>query len=196
MSAPAPLADFGENIRVIFRSLALRRVLEHARENTNRELGGLLLGRLTLHQEKWLVTITGLVRAVKARSGRCWLSFCPETWNDMLCRIDNHSSYSDEDLWKIVGWYHTHPNLGLSFSDLDIQLHLHFSHPGHIALVLDPVKGDKAVYYWGRNQEKMACYPRSQIEELSDEALCNLLQSLDGQSELISLPEADITFNS
>ena len=42
---------------------------------------------------------------------------------------------------KIVGWYHSHPNLGVFMSEIDIESHKkYFRLPYQVALVVDPVR--------------------------------------------------------
>jgi proteasome lid subunit RPN8/RPN11 len=45
----------------------------------------------------------------------------------------------------VVGWYHSHPNLGAFFSGTDRRTQRHFfNRPYSVGLVIDPVRGEEA----------------------------------------------------
>jgi proteasome lid subunit RPN8/RPN11 len=53
---------------------------------------------------------------------------------DLHAEMDEH--YPDK---QIVGWYHTHPGMGVFLSPYDTWLHHHFfPEPWQVALVIDP----------------------------------------------------------
>jgi proteasome lid subunit RPN8/RPN11 len=46
---------------------------------------------------------------------------------------------------QVVGWYHSHPNLGAFFSGTDRTTQRgFFGHPYSVGLVVDPVRNEKA----------------------------------------------------
>jgi hypothetical protein len=50
----------------------------------------------------------------------------------------------------LLGWYHTHPDLGvfLSATDLEKTHRVLFAEPFQLALVYDPVRGRAGYFFW------------------------------------------------
>lgn len=113
---------------------------EHAFSETAREVGGVLVGRLTDEG----VTISGFIPALKAEGAATHLTFTHEAWADALDVVDR-----DHPGEQIVGWYHTHPSYGLFLSEYDLFIHRNFfSDPRMPALVIDPVAGELGWFGW------------------------------------------------
>jgi proteasome lid subunit RPN8/RPN11 len=49
-----------------------------------------------------------------------------------------------------VGWYHSHPGLGVFLSEQDRFIHKSFfgDEPWYIAVVFDPASGERGVFVW------------------------------------------------
>lgn len=150
-------------LNIIASESALNCAKKHALEDRGRETGGVLIG--AYHPEAngdLTVLVTGIVRAIKAVRQTAAVNFTPETWAEIWRLIDGHPTYGNDQVWKIVGWYHTHPSFDVFFSAPDHFIHEeYFTDPGHIALVIDPVKGHSGYYVWDRNGELQE-YPYDQ----------------------------------
>ena len=49
----------------------------------------------------------------------------------------------------VLGWYHSHPRIGIFLSRADIFIHREFfNHPNQVALVVDPYTMKKGFYGW------------------------------------------------
>jgi len=60
----------------------------------------------------------------------------------------------DENM-VIVGWYHSHPNLGIFLSGTDTQNMKAFHYkPYQIAIVIDPIQNFRGVFAWKNNTLK------------------------------------------
>ena len=89
--------------------------------------------------------------ATRARGERLSLTFTPEAWEELWAAHDRECP----DL-AVVGWYHTHPGLGVFLSEPDQFIHRHFFTADHqIALVYDPDEFRWGVFYWARGQAEL-----------------------------------------
>jgi hypothetical protein len=53
----------------------------------------------------------------------------------------------------LVGWYHSHPHIGVFMSGSDVVIHQDiFNEPWHVALVLDPSRQEAQFYAWQKQQ--------------------------------------------
>lgn len=142
--------DFGHSpVEHYYRYRALEQAYKHARKYPNREVGGVLLGVIRRFKQGRIITIvTSIIRADGAIGRQASLRFTPEAWAEVLGIRDRDPIYQDEVRWQIVGWYHTHPNFGIFLSSMDVHTHRTFTDPGHIALVIDPVRNKYGTFGW------------------------------------------------
>lgn len=142
-----PDAHVKKQVRVIVRHDALEKAKEHSRKDTSRETGGVMLGMFSEDETSITVFFTGIVRALSAVRETSAVKFTPETWAEIWAAIDQDKDYSDENVWGIIGWYHTHPNFGIFLSGHDkfIQKE-YFTRRGHLALVIDPVRDEMGFF--------------------------------------------------
>lgn len=137
------LAD-GENgrpagIQVFLTQQAYLRINAHATSDLDNEVGGWLAGRWCKDTEtgKEFVVVEALLPAQQVRSGSTFLTFTHDSQVAMLAALEER--YSKKG---VVGWYHTHPRMGIFLSGYDTWLHDHFfPHPWQVALVVEPHTG-------------------------------------------------------
>jgi proteasome lid subunit RPN8/RPN11 len=156
-------------LTIVIRNAALGCAQKHAHLDTSLETGGVLLGQFIPHEEsKTEVVITGIVRATRAIRRFGSLNFTPETWAEIWRCIDRDQHYSDDNIWKIVGWYHTHPTFGIFLSSMDLSIHHQFfTNPNHVALVIDPIRGKHGYFCWNKQQNKIVRYPDNLVIEIN-----------------------------
>jgi proteasome lid subunit RPN8/RPN11 len=54
----------------------------------------------------------------------------------------------------VVGWYHSHPNLGVFFSGIDRATQsAFFNHPYALGLVVDPIRKERKCFFGGASEE-------------------------------------------
>jgi len=54
----------------------------------------------------------------------------------------------------IVGWYHSHPNLGVFFSGIDRATQsAFFNYPYALGLVIDPIRRQRKCFFGGASEE-------------------------------------------
>jgi proteasome lid subunit RPN8/RPN11 len=121
-------------------------VHEHAAAALPNETGGFLLGRVAhdAHVDQcWLVEVEEVVPVEPIVQNPTHFQF---TWRD----VDRVRSYREGLGKALVGWYHTHPDLGVFLSETDLERthRVLFSEPFQIALVYDPVRGRAGYFFW------------------------------------------------
>lgn len=115
----------------------LEQIEEHVFSETDREVGGVLVGTLVDGE----LSVRAAIPALRATESAMNVTFTHEVWADVLDAVERDHPDS-----RIVGWYHSHPGFGLFLSEYDkfIQANF-FGEPGMAALVMDPLAGD---YGW------------------------------------------------
>lgn len=119
-------------MRVRLLPPALAKVINHALSNPKVEVAGLLIGA----EEGDVVEIWDAVTGAQTgSSGFVVLS------EDVMARVAEFLHEQKIPLY-IVGWYHSHPSLGLFLSPIDIRTQLTYQalYPHAVALVIDPSK--------------------------------------------------------
>jgi len=129
----------------VFVAEDVMRAIERLAENQkDREVGGVLLGGLYQSEKGPFIEVTDLIEAREARGTEVSLTFTHETWK----QISEEQSRRAPDS-RIVGWYHSHPALGVFMSKEDEFIHTSFfAEPWHIALVVDPVYHKWGCFKW------------------------------------------------
>jgi proteasome lid subunit RPN8/RPN11 len=123
-------------LSVFITQSAYSHAVVHASSEPDYEVGGFLLGKWCRDVEngqQFVVAETALP-ARFTRQGSVYLTFTQDSLVDIHDKIDRNFRGKD-----IVGWYHTHPRMGVFLSHYDTWLHDHFfPAPWQIALVIEP----------------------------------------------------------
>jgi proteasome lid subunit RPN8/RPN11 len=121
----------------------LDEILEFSEQDASRELGGFLFGDAATTGRP-CVAIRHFLPAIEVRSWAARLTFTHDTW--AAIHREAESQFPHE---RMLGWYHTHPNLGVFLSARDRFIHRHFFHePWHVALVVDPRRCEFGFFQW------------------------------------------------
>lgn len=130
-------------------------IYPHVFDNSDREVGGVLIGRTAA--DGGLPLLTGAIPAISADEQRATLTFTQEAWAHVH-RVLESEFPPDE---QIVGWYHSHPGFGIFLSGHDLFIHENFfSAPSQIAVVVDPHTQTEGVFAW-REGELVALFEHS-----------------------------------
>jgi proteasome lid subunit RPN8/RPN11 len=136
---------------VFFNDACREGILAHLRSGRT-ELGGLLTGRAYMAGDglrdvlRPVVCVDDFLPSEHYQSSGVSLSMGAEVWNRAGERIDQRKA-------MVVGWYHSHPNLGVFFSGTDRRTQRAFFKEDYsVGLVVDPVRGDEA-WFRGRDSE-------------------------------------------
>lgn len=114
----------------------------------NTELGGLLIGNVYSSEGLEIfgtdiITIHDYIQSSSYESTSVSLRMNPEVWS-----LANRFVGSQN---LIVGWYHSHPNIGAFFSGVDRKTQRDFFHHSYsLGLVVDPF-GDEHKFFIGRD---------------------------------------------
>jgi len=124
----------GQTIVCELQDLAERTVRDHAATAPRLEVGGLLIGDVYTAGSGFHVDVSGALPARRAISGMLHLRFGVAAWLDLT--RERHLRKRE----RVVGWYHTHPGIGVFLSATDRNLHGAFfcGLPWYVALVFDP----------------------------------------------------------
>ena len=123
--APSPIVVLDERVLVATHDAAIA---------ADHEVCGLLLGTFVSWSDRDYVEVTRALAGTTTDAGASHVKFTASTWSSMLeVKEREHSSLT------IVGWYHSHPHLGvfMSSDDLEIQ-RAFFPEPWQLGLVIDP----------------------------------------------------------
>ncbi|MGB1251951.1 MAG: Mov34/MPN/PAD-1 family protein [Candidatus Promineifilaceae bacterium] len=128
---------------VVVSQLALSQVRDHSMSNTRVELGGVLLGQAYQHNGQLFVEVNAAIPAESNDNGPVHFTFTADAWAQI--HVDR-TAYPE---CEVVGWFHTHPDLGVFFSADDEVVHAAaFTQPWHVGLVVDPVRDTASFFGW------------------------------------------------
>ncbi len=133
---------------IIMHQDALRQVVEHSHSNKRVELGGALLGQVYRYQNQIYVEIMAALPAISGSHGPIHFTFTADSWTQL--QRDRAERYPKLDM---VGWFHTHPGLGVFYSGDDVVVHsAAFTLPWHVGLVVDPISSEASFFGWSKGQ--------------------------------------------
>jgi len=123
-------------VSVFMTQQAYSRICVHSVSDMKNEVGGILIGQWCVDEgQEQFVVVEHALPARHTRQGSVYLTFTQQSLVDIHDQID--SNYKG---LKIVGWYHTHPSMGVFLSHYDTWLHSNFfPEPWQVALVVEPV---------------------------------------------------------
>lgn len=162
-----------DQVQVVISQVALRQVEGHSTADLNRELGGVLMGQVIQEEETLLVKVEAALPVKTEDHGPIHFTFTADAWAQL--HQDRAAHFPELD---IVGWFHTHPNLGVFYSADDVVVHsAAFVMPWQIGLVFDPVLGEGCLVGWHDNS--------------AEDGKLNL-SSINGFYELLDVQETSV----
>jgi proteasome lid subunit RPN8/RPN11 len=123
-------------VSVFLTQRAYTRACAHAGSDLDNEVGGWLVGkwRVDRYTGKEFIVVERILPAPYVRQGSAYLTFTQDSQVAMHAELE--SRYPDK---QVVGWYHTHPRMGIFLSQYDTWLHKYFfPQPWQVALVIEP----------------------------------------------------------
>ena len=128
--------------RVVIASDCLRAVMQHINASCA-ELGGLLVGQAYAESEggdePQLVAVNCSVESKTFDSTSVSLRMEAEVWELARPLLGSDA--------RVIGWYHSHPDLGAFFSDTDRTTQRRFfRQPYSLGIVIDPVRDQLKAY--------------------------------------------------
>ncbi|RXJ98693.1 hypothetical protein CRV02_13155 [Arcobacter sp. CECT 8989] len=127
---------------IIFPTYIYEKILTHLKSDLTTELGGILTGNFFVDDDD-KIKIIKIEDAVESRnysSTGVSLSMNSDIWNDVNKINDKNNSI-------VIGWYHSHPNLGAFFSATDRYTQKHFFNNDYsLGLVIDPIREEEKYF--------------------------------------------------
>ncbi|MBN1450914.1 MAG: hypothetical protein JW963_07860 [Anaerolineales bacterium] len=123
-------------VSVFLDRAAYIRVSVHSCSSDTVEVGGVLVGDWCVDEEtgEEFVIVKHALPARHTLQGSVYLTFTQDSLVDLHDQIEKR--FEGE---RIVGWYHTHPRMGIFLSHYDTWLHKNFfPEPWQVALVVEP----------------------------------------------------------
>jgi proteasome lid subunit RPN8/RPN11 len=124
------------SVSVFMTPKAYTRACVHAHSDLENEVGGWLLGKQRLDNStgEHFVVIDTVIPAQQTRQGSAFLTFTQESQVEMHRNIERNHPEKD-----LLGWFHTHPRMGVFLSSYDTFLHDNFfPELWQVALVIEP----------------------------------------------------------
>jgi proteasome lid subunit RPN8/RPN11 len=115
---------------------AFIRVCACAARDMDNEVGGVLIGRwrMDMKSRRQFIVVDGVLLARHTRQGSTFLTFTQDSL--VALHEEQENRYPGK---QMVGWFHTHPRMGVFLSEYDLWLHQHFfPEPWQVALVIEP----------------------------------------------------------
>lgn len=118
------------------------------------EVGGLLVGEVFRDSAtgRPVTVVRGAIPALGGASSAVSFTFTPDAWDHLTAERDR--------CWPdliTVGWFHTHPNLGVFYSGTDRNTqHAFFNRPWNVGIVVDPMAlSDQVGLFVGANSRRI-----------------------------------------
>jgi proteasome lid subunit RPN8/RPN11 len=124
--------------RVVIWDGVFAGIQRHTASDLENEVAGFLLGSTFASDEQPdpVIVIQASLVAKHVETGAMHVEFTHDTWTTF--HEEWEASHGDK---RIVGWYHTHPNIGIFLSKYDTFIHHNFfKESDRVALVIDPVQ--------------------------------------------------------
>ena len=114
-------------------------VYAHACQDLSREQAGILCGRAYVSEREQYYLALDIALPASTQCDSTHVKFQGESWEQIWGRLEKDS--------EILGWYHTHPGLGVFMSQTDMRTQEnHFRAPWQIAMVVDPVQDQIGIF--------------------------------------------------
>jgi proteasome lid subunit RPN8/RPN11 len=131
---------------IIFPTYIYEKILTHLKSNLTTELGGILTGNFFVddNDKIKIIKIENSIESKNYSSTGVSLSMNSDIWNDV-----NNITKKNNSI--VIGWYHSHPNLGAFFSSTDRYTQKHFFNNDYsLGLVIDPIRNEEK-YFLNKN---------------------------------------------
>lgn len=137
-------AGMETTVKVFVTKPAYAIMCVHAAGDLEQETGGVLVGKWCEDEatSDGFIVVEHAIPARYTRQGSVYLTFTQDTI------VQFHNEIEERYPGKqIVGWYHTHPQMGIFLSHYDTWLHSNFfPEPWQIAMVIEPAKNLGGVF--------------------------------------------------
>ena len=131
-------------VSVVMTQFALAQLESHCYSVLDSELGGVLLGKVERRGTSSSILVEAVLPVKSDDYGPVHFTFSADSW--AILHEERAQLYPKMD---ILGWYHTHPGLGVFYSADDVIVHsAAFVLPWHVGLVVDPLYREGCWFGW------------------------------------------------
>lgn len=134
----------GPNKYVVYAdSVVIERIMAHARQDTERECFGLLMGNVYVDGKSGVtwIYLQDAIAASQVDADITTVEVSREEFMRINDEVDRIREQTNDDVRKI-GWYHSHPNYGIFMSNTDrLNQKRYYYQEWQLALVVDPIRG-------------------------------------------------------
>lgn len=133
-------------VTILMYQDAYRKCTRHVERTLETELGGYLVGESFYDERtrKHYIIIEDILEAEHAKAGPTHFTFTHDSQVVLLGRLADEFPGK-----KCVGWYHSHPGLGVFLSSQDVFIHRYFfREPYQVALVIEPKSDNGGFFGW------------------------------------------------
>ena len=129
---------------VCLTAAALAKIKAHAQSQAEVEVAGLLTGQVYAEAERFVVLVEDIQRAQQTIATCVSLQLTGASWQEIL------KERASQPRATTLGWYHSHPGLGIFLSETDRFTHQHFfgTERWYVALVFDPCADAYGAFTW------------------------------------------------
>ncbi|MFZ5808113.1 MAG: Mov34/MPN/PAD-1 family protein [Chloroflexota bacterium] len=134
--SPLESDDLAPTVTVFVSQRAYVRFCAHAGSDLENEVGGWLVGRWRADRKtsRQFIVVEAILPARYVRHGGAFLTFTQDSQVALYRELQTRYPHRE-----LVGWYHTHPRMGVFLSEYDAWLHRNFyPEPYQVALVIEP----------------------------------------------------------
>jgi len=130
--------------RIVLSPRAVALIQAHSLSDRSTELGGVLLGSAYRNDAQIFVEIEAALPVATLDHGPIHFTFTADSWAQL--HREKAAKYPE---LNVVGWFHTHPDLGIFYSGDDVVVHTAaFTLPWQVGLVVDPVRDEASFFGW------------------------------------------------
>lgn len=151
LSVLCGVSNLAQGVRIYATHSCADAVRAHVHSEA-KEVGGLLLGHVYQADVRGgkpgysLTILTQCVPSVDNRNSAVSLEMGTKLW----CQANDSISAGN----IVIGWYHSHPNLGAFFSETDRRTQrAFFNHHYSLGWVIDPFRGEQQVFCGAESEE-------------------------------------------
>jgi proteasome lid subunit RPN8/RPN11 len=133
-------------VRILMTQHAYMRCTAHAGSDLEHEVGGILVGQAHTDDEsdRLYIIIENTISAEYTRFGPSHLTFTQDSLVYLNSELERRFPGK-----RMVGWYHTHPQMDVFLSSHDCWIHSHFfGEPWQVALVIEPCAKQGGFFCW------------------------------------------------
>lgn len=142
-------SHLNHSLNIFITQPAYLRICAHAGSDLNNEVGGWLAGKHCIDEKdgSTFIVIDTVLPGEHMEQGPAHLTFTGDSQIAMHNHLENHLPGK-----VILGWYHTHPRMGVFLSQWDVWLHQNFfPEDWQVALVVEPHNSEGGFFF--RNED-------------------------------------------